>query len=129
MTPSTVRRVAAITRWSARVVGTGLLAYWFRHAEYEFAILMQEKWVYGERMFSLGFLAMMLGLVIGWMSDRVAAGLLIAGYILAVAAPFMGKIVRPMLSEEPLGIAIELLPLLLVGVAYAYAGRTRGAFS
>ncbi|MBN2565359.1 MAG: hypothetical protein JXB46_06580 [Candidatus Eisenbacteria bacterium] len=129
MTPSTARRVAAIVRWSARVLGTGLLAYWFRHAEYEFAILMQEKWVYGERMFSIGFLAMMLGLVVGWMSDRVAAGLLIAGYILAVAAPFMGEIVRPTLADNPLAIGLELLPLLVIGAAYAYSGRTRAAFS
>lgn len=122
-------RLTSTARWLARVGGTCLLVYWTRHAVYELAALLEERLVYGERLFSLGFLAMMLGVLVGWLSDRVGAGLLIAGYLLAAGAPVLGTSSRLMLAEDALGVARVLLPFLVVGVAYAYAGKTRTAFS
>ncbi len=125
---STARRAAATARWLARIAGTLLLVYWIRQAAYEVAALQGEQSVYGERLFSLGFLAMMLGLLVGWVSDRIAAGLLIAGYLLAAGAPILGTSSRPELAGSAAGVALLLLPFLVVGAAYAYAGRTRSAF-
>jgi len=127
--PRSARRAAAAARWLARLGGTVLLLYWMRHAVYELARLLEERWVFGERLFSVGFLAMMLGLLVGWLSDRLAAGLLIAGYLLAAGAPLLGTSSRTMLADDPPGVAFVLLPFLLVGVAYAFAGRTRATFS
>lgn len=126
--PHITRSIATVVRWLARVGGTILLVYWIRHATFELAVLMEEKWLYGERLFSVGFLVMMLGLLVGWLSDRAAAGLLIAGYLLAAGAPFLGTSSRSMLADDAPGVALVLLPLLVVGAAYAYAGRTRTAF-
>lgn len=123
------RWTATAVRWLARVGGTALLLWRVQHATYELTRLLEEHWVYGERIFSVGFLAMMLGLVVGWLSDRVGAALLIAGYLLAAGAPLLGTCSRPMLAQDALGVAVVLLPFLIVGVAYAFAGRTRAAFS
>lgn len=122
-------RTAAAVRWFARVGGTALLLWRIQLVAYELARLMEERWVYGERIFSIGFLAMMLGLVVGWLSDRAGAALLIAGYMLAAGAPLLGTCSRPTLAQNAWGIAVVLSPFLIVGAAYAFAGRTRAAFS
>lgn len=111
-------------RWAARVAGTALLFVHIRQGGQEAARLASEQWVYGDRMFSIGFLAMMLGLLVGWMSDRAAAVLLVAGYVLAAGAPLLGKTTRAMIGEDAADVAQALLPFLVVGIAYVYAGRT-----
>jgi hypothetical protein len=35
----------------------------------------------------------------------------------------MSKLSRPMLGSDAQGVALALLPFLVVGLAYAYAGR------
>jgi hypothetical protein len=68
---------------------------------------------------------MVLGLLVGWLSDRAGAALLIAGYLLAAGAPILGTSSRPMLAQDAFGVALVLLPFLIVGLAYAFAGRRR----
>lgn len=123
------RRVATTIRWLARVAGVLLLVRWVPHAPYEAMRFMEEQWSYGERLFSVGFLAMLLGLVVGWVNDKLAAALLIVGYLLAAGAPVVGTCSRPMLAEDALSLAVKLLPFLVIGTAYAYAGRRRPAFA
>jgi hypothetical protein len=113
-----------VVRWIARVAGTALLFVHIRQGGQEAARLALERWVYGDRKFSIGFLAMLLGLLVGWVSDRAAAVLLVAGYVLAAGAPLLGKTARPMIGEDATAVALALLPFLAVGIAYAYAGRT-----
>jgi hypothetical protein len=95
----------------------------FQQGIYEVNRLIVQKWMYGERIFSMAFLGMLLGVLIGWRSDRYGAALLISGYLLAAAVPFMSSCTRPMLGSDALGVAIALSPFLVVGLAYAYAGR------
>jgi hypothetical protein len=119
------RWTATSVRWLARIGGTVLLLRWIRHAAYELTVLVEEHLVYGERIFSMGFLAMTLGLLVGWLSEKAGAALLVAGYLLAAGAPFLGTSSRPMLAQDASGVAVALLPFLIVGAAYAFAGRTR----
>ncbi|MFH1501647.1 MAG: hypothetical protein ABIG03_01240 [Candidatus Eisenbacteria bacterium] len=121
--------MATAVRWLARIGGTALLLKWIRHAPHELTTLLEEQWSYGERIFSVGFLAMLLGLVAGWLSDKLGAALLIAGFLLAAGAPVLGTCSRPMLAPDALGVAVILSPFFAVGVAYAFAGRTRPSFS
>jgi len=123
-----IRRIATAVRWLARGGGVLLLVRWVSHAPYEVTRFMEEQWSYGERLFSVGFLAMLLGLVVGWLNDRLAAALLIVGYLLAAGAPVVGTCSRSMLAEDALSLAVRLLPFLVIGIAYAYAGRRRPAF-
>ncbi len=95
----------------------------FQQGIYEVGRLIEQRWAFGERIFSAAFLAMLLGLLMGWRSDRFGAALLVPGYILAAGVPFMSKFSRPMLGPDAQGVALALLPLLVVGLAYAYAGR------
>lgn len=95
----------------------------FQQGIYEINRLIEQKWAYGERIFSTAFLAMLLGLLIGWRSDRFGAALLVPGYILAAGVPFMSKFSRPMLGSDAHSVALALLPFLVVGLAYAYADR------
>jgi hypothetical protein len=125
MTGRAARRVNVALRWIARIAGTALLIYYVRQGAYEATRLATEKWVYGDRIFSVGFLAMLGGIVLGWLADRGAAVLLVGGYLLAAGAPFLGEARRPMLGAGPGDVAVVLLPFLLVGIVYAYAGRTR----
>jgi len=71
---------------------------------------------------------MLLGLVVGWLDDKLAAALLIVGYLLAAGAPVVGTCSRSMLAEDAVSLAVKLLPFLVLGIAYAYAGRRRPAF-
>ena len=103
--------------------GTALLVVHFQQGIYEVNRLIEQRWVYGERIFSMAFLGMLLGVLVGWRSDRLGAALLISGYILVAAVPFMSKFTRPMLGSDALGVALALSPFLVVGLAYAYAGR------
>lgn len=95
----------------------------YQQGIYEVNRLVEQRWAYGERIFSAAFLAMLLGLLMGWRSDRFGAALLVPGYILAAGVPFVSKFSRPMLGSDALGVAVALLPFLVVGLAYAYAGR------
>ena len=95
----------------------------FQQGIYEVNRLIEQKWAYGERIFSAALLGMLLGVLIGWRSDRFGAALLISGYVLAAGAPFVSKFTRPMLGSDAAGVALALLPFLVVGLAYAYAGR------
>lgn len=95
----------------------------FQQGVYEFNVLLAQRWAYGERIFSAAFLGMLLGLLLGWRSDRYGAALLVPGYILAAAVPFMSRFSRPALGPDAQGVALALLPFLAVGLAYAYAGR------
>ena len=85
--------------------------------------MIVQKWAYGERIFSIAFLGMLVGLLVGWWRDRFAAALLLSGYVLAAGAPFVSRFSRPMLGSDAAGVALVLLPFLVVGLAYAYAGR------
>jgi len=95
----------------------------FQQGIYEVSVLLVERWAYGERIFSAAFLGMLLGLLAGWRSDRFGAALLVPGYILVAAVPFMSKFSRPTLGPDAQGVALALLPFLAVGLDYAYAGR------
>ena len=95
----------------------------FQQGIYEINRLIEQKWVYGERIFSMAFLGMLLGVLIGWRSDRYGAALLIPSYVLVAVVPFTSKFTRPMLGSDALGVALALAPFLVVGLAYAYAGR------
>jgi len=128
-TGTAIRRLAIAVAWVARVAGTVLLFRHWRLGVDEIGQLTTVGTTYGDRIFSVGFLAMLLGLVIGWLNLRAAAALLIAGYVLAAGAPFLGTCVRPDMARTPSGVALFLLPFVIVGIAYAYAGRTRAAFA
>ena len=95
----------------------------FQQGIYEVNRLIEQKWAFGERIFSVALLAMLLGLLIGWRSDRFGAALLVPGYILAAGVPFMSEFSRPMLGPDAQGVALALLPFLAVGLGYAYADR------
>ena len=95
----------------------------FQQGIYEVNRLIEERWAFGERIFSVAFLAMLLGVLIGWRSDRSGAALLVPGYILAAGMPFVSEFSRPMLGPDGQGVALALLPFLVVGLAYAYAQR------
>jgi len=95
----------------------------FQQGIYEVNRLIEERWAFGERIFSVAFLAMLLGVLIGWRSDRFGAALLVPGYILAAGMPFVSEFSRPMLGSNAQGVALALLPFLVVGLAYAYAQR------
>ncbi|MCK4681025.1 hypothetical protein KAT82_07840 [bacterium] len=95
----------------------------FQQGIYEVNRLIEERWAFGERIFSVAFLAMLLGVLIGWRSDRSGAALLVPGYILAAGMPFVSEFSRPMLGSDAQGVALALLPFLVVGLAYAYAQR------
>jgi len=82
-----------------------------------------QKWAYAERIFSVAFLAMILGALVGWRSDRAGAAFILSGYILAVGLGFLERFTRPMLAGSPGELAIVLLPFFVVGALYAYAGR------
>ena len=97
----------------------------FHQGVYEFNRLIVQKWAYGERIFSAAFLGLLLGLIVGWWNHRLAAALLIGGYILVAAVPFVSKFPRPMLGADAQEIAITLLPFLLIGAIYAYSGRRK----
>ena len=84
---------------------------------------------YGDRIYSVGFLAILLGVIAGWLSYRGGAALIIAGFLLAAGAPALGTCSRPEIATDPAGTALFLLPFLIVGVVFAYVGRTRAAFS
>lgn len=120
-----LRRRAAVARWLARCAGTVLLVLHIRQGAYELSHLTMVTSAYGGRIFSVGFLAMLLGVVVGWLSDRAAAVLLVGGFALAAAAPLLGECTRPMLAPDAVGVMLVLLPFLAVGLAYSYAGRTR----
>jgi hypothetical protein len=126
MTPSgrTIRHRRIAVRWVARGAGSVLLLVHVREGAYEASRLVMEKWVYGDRMFSIGFLAMLFGLLVGWLTDRGAAVLLVGGYVLAAGASLLGRTSRTMMGDDAAAVAIALLPFLVVGIAYAYAGRT-----
>ena len=114
-----------MVRWLARIAGTLLLIRHARDAVFEVAKLSAELWVFADRVYSLGFLAMVAGLVLGWVSDRAAAGLLVAGYLLTVSAPLVGTTSQPLRAASPGQLALEFMPLLVVGVAYVYSGTRR----
>ena len=95
----------------------------FQQGIYEINRLIEQRWVYGERIFSMAFLGLLLGVLIGWRSDRYGAALLISSYVLVAVVPFTSKFTRPMLGSDALGVALALVPFLVVGLAYAYAGR------
>lgn len=116
-------RTAVVARWLARIGGTALFVVQFQQGIFEVNRLVAQKWAYGERIFSVAFLGMLIGLVVGWWNHRFAAALLMAGYLLAAATPFVSGFTRPMLGPDPRGIAVALLPFLAVGAAYAYSGR------
>ncbi len=101
----------------------------FQQGIHEVNRLIVQKWAYGERIFSMAFLGMLLGVLAGWRSDRFGAALLISGYFLAAAVPFASKFTRPMLGSDALGVALALSPFLVVGLAYAYAGRRWSALA
>jgi len=82
----------------------------FQQGVYELNVLLEEKWAFGERIFSAAFLGMLLGLLIGWRSDRYGAALLVSGFILAAGVPFMSKFSRPTLGPDAAGVALALLP-------------------
>lgn len=119
------RRANVALRWIARIAGTALLVHYVRYGALEATRLATERWVYGDRIFSVGFLAMLLGVVVGWLSDRGAAVLVVGGYLLAAGAPLLGTASRPMLGGGAAEVAAVLLPFLAVGVTYGYVGRTR----
>ncbi len=116
-------RTAVVVRWLARIGGTALFVTQFQQGIFEVNRLIVQMWAYGERIFSAAFLGMMIGLVVGWWNHRFAAALLISGYLLAAAMPFVSGFTRPMMGSDPRGIAAALLPFLVVGAAYAYSGR------
>ena len=95
----------------------------FQQGIYEINRLIVQKWAYGERIFSAAFLGMLVGLLAGWWKDKFAAALLISGYIVAATVPFMSNCSRPMLGSDSQGVAVALLPFLVIGLAFAYAGR------
>jgi len=95
----------------------------FQQGIYEINRLIVQKWAYGERIFSIAFLGMLVGLLAGWWRDRFAAALLLSGYVLAAGVPFVSRFSRPMLASDAPGVAVVLLPFLVIGLAYAYAGR------
>jgi hypothetical protein len=49
----------------------------FQQGVHEFSVLLERRWAYGERIFSAAFLGMLLGLLLGWRSDRFGAALLV----------------------------------------------------
>ncbi len=51
----------------------------YQQGIYEVNRLVEQRWAYGERIFSAAFLAMLLGLLMGWRSDRFGAALLVPG--------------------------------------------------
>jgi MFS family permease len=120
-----LRRRRIAVRWIARVAGGALFLLQIQQGAYEASHLVTDnKWLYADRMFSIGFLAMALGLLVGWLSDRAGAVLLVGGYMLAAGAPLLGTTARPMIGDDAAAVAIALLSFLAVGIAYAYAGRT-----
>ena len=120
-----IRRTSVALRWIARLGGTALLVVFFSQGTYEFSRLVAQKWVYGERIFSAAFLGMLLGTMVGWRNDRLAAALLMAGYVLTAATLFLADFARPMLGADAGAVAARLLPFLIVGLVYARAGRIR----
>jgi hypothetical protein len=118
-----IRKRTAVARWVARLGGTALILVNYKQALYEIDRLIVQKWAYGERIFSVAFLAMLLGMVIGWWNHRFATALILSGYILATVVPFVSRVSRPMIAPDPQGVAIYLLPFLAVGLIYAYSGR------
>lgn len=95
----------------------------FQQGIYEINNLIAQKWAYGERIFSVAFLGMLVGLLAGWWKDRFAAALLVPGYILAAGVPLVSRFSRPALGSDAAGVAVALLPFLVIGLAFAYAGR------
>lgn len=114
-----------MTAWVARLAGSALVVVYFRQGVYEFNRLLVQRWAYGERIYCAAFLGMMVGAIVGWWNERLAAALLMAGYILAAAIPFLGKVERPMLGDSAPMIALMLLPFLIVGMIYARRNRVR----
>jgi nitrate/nitrite transporter NarK len=109
--------------WVARVGGLALVALNFRQGMYEVNRLLVQKWAYAERIFSVAFLAMLLGALVGWKSDRAGAAFLMSGYLLAIGFSAVGRFSRPELAGGTGELALVLLPFLVVGLLYAYAGR------
>jgi len=95
----------------------------YQQALYEFDRLIVQKWAYGERIFSAAFLGLLVGAVVGWWNHRLAAALLIGGYVLVALVPFFSQFDRAMLGADPQGIAVTLLPFGVFGILYAYSGR------
>jgi hypothetical protein len=118
-----IRKRSAVARWVARLAGTILIVLNYKHALYEVNRLVVQKWAYGERIFSVAFLAMLLGMVVGWWNHRFATALILSGYILATIVPFVSHCPRPMLGADAQAVAVYLIPFLAVGLVYAYSGK------
>lgn len=95
----------------------------YEQARYEINRLIVQKWAYGERIFSMAFLAMLLGMVVGWWNHRVASVLILSGWILATIVPFVSRFDRSTMGADAQAVAVYLLPFLAVGVLYAYSGK------
>jgi hypothetical protein len=100
-----------------------LIVLHYEQVPYEINRLVVQKWAYGERIFSMAFLAMMLGMVVGWWNHRLAAVLILSGWVLTTATVFVSRFGRPMLGADPQAVAVSLLPFFVVGALYAYSGR------
>jgi hypothetical protein len=118
-----IRKRSVISRWVARIAGTVLIVLNYEQVPYEINRLVVQKWAYGERIFSMAFLAMMLGMVVGWWNHRFAAVLILSGWVLATAVLFTSRFARPMLGADAKAVAVYMLPFLVVGVLYAYSGK------
>jgi hypothetical protein len=95
----------------------------YQQVPHEVNRLIVQKWAYGERIFSVAFIAMLLGMVVGWWNHRFAAVLILSGWVLATATVFTSHFDRAMLGADDQAVAIYLLPFLVVGVLYAYSGK------
>jgi hypothetical protein len=132
MTPSSsllLKRLAVGIGWIARLGGTILVLRYWQHGVEEIQQFRFAAMTYGDRIYSVGFLAILLGVIVGWLSYRGGAALIIAGFLLAAGAPALGTCSRPELAADPAASALFLLPILIGGVVFAYVGRTRTAFA
>jgi hypothetical protein len=120
----TARRTTVLLRWVARIVGTLLLVVFLGRAVSEARLVLETR-DYGDRIFSFGVLAALLGLVLGWSVERMGGALIVGGCLLTVGAAVVTGNAHSGWPPDAPGVAAQLFPIFVVGIIYLYVGRTR----
>lgn len=114
-----------VARWVARALATVFLVLLVKQGRQEISHLLGEQSP-GDHVFSVGFLTMLLGAVVGWFREGTGGALMVVGYAVVVATVATASAMGLAEAFEAIAMSLTTLPFLVAGLLLLRSTRRRG---
>jgi hypothetical protein len=120
------RPTTNVTRWLARALAPVFFVLLIKQGIREVNHLLGEQSP-GDHVFSIAFLMMLVGAIVGWFTEGVGGTMMVAGYVAVAAAVTIAAVTGLAEPFDAAAMCLVTLPLFVAGVLLLRSRRRRGA--